>query len=45
MLNEGYTHYGKLWGIPIYADDVSPLDVVEVVGMVELPIVDMGKEQ
>lgn|GEM_PF-1066234 len=38
------THWHNADG-SFYADDVSPLDVVEVVDIVTLPIVNMGKGQ
>lgn len=39
-----FTHWHNTDG-SFYADDVSPLDVIEVVDIVTLPIVNMGKGQ
>lgn len=39
-----FTHWHNADG-SFYADDVSPLDVIEVVDIATLPIVNMGKGQ
>lgn len=43
LLSEGYTHYGKLWGIPIYVGDIdSEAPVIQTANFIPQWVLDVG---
>ncbi|WP_044470475.1 hypothetical protein [Mannheimia massilioguelmaensis] len=45
LLKEGYTHYGKLWGIPIYIGNIdSEAPIIQTANFIPQRVLDIADE-